>query len=112
MEAAMSSGTGRSVVAGHGQLVWSLVAIVLALITPFGEVPGFRGHNWIGDEYTSISLPPVLIGGAAVACAITALGVARRNRKGRVLAIVALVISGAVLAIWALAFFSMMSADG
>ena len=67
----MSSGSGRSVVAGHGQLVWSLVAIVLALIAPFGELPGLAGHNWSGDEYTSISLPPVLIGGAAVACAIT-----------------------------------------
>ena len=108
----MSTGSGRSVAAGHGQLVWSLVAIVLALIAPFGELPGLSGHNWTGDEYTSISLPPVLIGGAAVACAITALSVASRNRKGRVLAIVAMVLSGLVLAFMALIFISIMGADG
>ena len=110
----MSSGSGRSVATGHGQLVWSLVAIVLALIAPFGELPALSSDRyWLfGDEYTSILLPPVLIGAAAVACAITALGVAVRNRKGTVLAIVAVVLSGLVLAYMALIFISMMSADG
>ena len=110
----MSAGPGRSVAAGHGQLVWSLVAIALALIAPFGEIPALSSDRyWLfGDEYTSILLPPVLIGVAAVACAITALGVALRNGKGRVLAIVAMVISGLVLAWTVLVFYSMTHAGG
>jgi uncharacterized membrane protein len=109
----MSSGSGRSVTAGHGHLVWSLAAIILALIAPFGELPALSSDRyWLfGDEYTSILLPPVLIGVAAVACAITAFGVTLRNRKGRVLPIVAVVISGLVLAFMVLTFFGEMGAD-
>jgi hypothetical protein len=52
-EAAMSSGSGRSVTAGHGHLVWSLAAIILALIAPFGELPALSSDRyWLSATST------------------------------------------------------------
>ena len=110
----MSSAPGRSVTAGHGHLVWSLAAIVLALIAPVSGLPALSSSRyWLfGGEYASILLPPILIGVAAVACAVSALGAAQRNGKGRVLATVAMVISGLALAYAVGILFIEMGAGG
>jgi hypothetical protein len=110
----MSSGPEPSVTRRRSQFAWSFAAIILALVAPLSRYPALMSSRyWLfGGEYPSILLPPVLIGVAAVACALQGLQAAQRNQKGKVLATVAIVISGLVLVVGIGIFFIEMGAGG
>jgi hypothetical protein len=110
----MSAGPGPSVTRRRSHLAWSLVATMLALIAPLSGYPALMSSRyWLfGYEYASILLPPVLIGVAAVACALQGLQAAQRNKKGKVLAAIAIVISGLALTYGVGIFLIEMGAGG